>query len=404
VTSAAAATASPPRISTRTTGSAGSAASVRRAGGVAARGATRGSTSPPPQTPRDRPPPPGPGRTSHARSRLAPGSRWCSSGDITTASALASSRSSSPASPRRQVSRSTPRLGLSELQHLGDRGRRRSPARRDAARRWRSPGCRFPHRCRRTGGRLRARRGRVPAGAFVVLDGDQAAQEEAARSTDRFVAPARTACRSRRERSARSSRATSHRPTCRPRCAHRTCSGTPSGPRSPGAKASTSSPSLAGHADVRTSKRYVTVTTALTQHAVDHAFGTGTSGVAGAENPSLQREMTPPAETSLRANFAPGGKAVPQGAIAAAARTAPAASTAWAGEQERCSHASRSPRSPRSSASARLEASPIGNASTVRHQGRGGSVPDLRAGTIASESRPSVSAPSMSPKSRSAMS
>lgn len=33
---------------------------------------------------------------------------------------------------------------------------------------------------------------------------------------------------------------------------------------------------LAGHADVRTSKRYVTVTTARTQHAIDAAFATGT--------------------------------------------------------------------------------------------------------------------------------
>jgi site-specific recombinase XerD len=35
---------------------------------------------------------------------------------------------------------------------------------------------------------------------------------------------------------------------------------------------------LAGHANARTSKRYVTVTTARTQHAVDHACGTGTFG------------------------------------------------------------------------------------------------------------------------------
>jgi site-specific recombinase XerD len=32
---------------------------------------------------------------------------------------------------------------------------------------------------------------------------------------------------------------------------------------------------LAGHADVRTSKRYVTVTASRTQTAIDHAFGSG---------------------------------------------------------------------------------------------------------------------------------
>jgi site-specific recombinase XerD len=32
---------------------------------------------------------------------------------------------------------------------------------------------------------------------------------------------------------------------------------------------------LAGHADVRTSKRYVTVTARRTQTAIDHAFGSG---------------------------------------------------------------------------------------------------------------------------------
>jgi integrase len=32
---------------------------------------------------------------------------------------------------------------------------------------------------------------------------------------------------------------------------------------------------LAGHADVRTSKRYVTVTAARTRGAVEHTFGTG---------------------------------------------------------------------------------------------------------------------------------
>ena len=32
---------------------------------------------------------------------------------------------------------------------------------------------------------------------------------------------------------------------------------------------------LAGHADVRTSKRYVTVTAARTRGAIEHTFGTG---------------------------------------------------------------------------------------------------------------------------------
>jgi hypothetical protein len=41
-------------------------------------------------------------------------------------------------------------------------------------------------------------------------------------------------------------------------------------------RATTSSPNSRGHADVRTSKRYVTVTTARAQRAIDGTFGAGT--------------------------------------------------------------------------------------------------------------------------------